>query len=74
MESNTLEQGRFSFNEIHQYIHNGCYSDGYTKVDKQDSENEPSFSAKRVLISFMSVDHQVNLWLNHQCLVGCVAS
>ena len=29
-----LEQGRFTFNHIHRYLHDGCYPSDYTKPDK----------------------------------------
>ena len=29
---NQAEQGRFTFNDIHRYLHDGRYPDGYTKL------------------------------------------
>ena len=31
---NQAEQGRFTFNDIHRYLHDGRYPDGYTKSER----------------------------------------
>ena len=43
MENDTLEQGRFTFSIIHQYLRSGCYPHGYTKSDKQALRKRAKF-------------------------------
>ena len=42
-----LEQGRFTFNDIHRYLRDGCYPDGYTKPDKLALRKRAKFFCTR---------------------------
>ena len=42
-----LEQGRFTFNDIHRYLRDGCYPDGYTKPDKLSLRKRAKFFCTR---------------------------
>ena len=42
-----LEQGRFTFNDIHRYLREGCYPDGYTKADKLALRKRAKFFCTR---------------------------
>ena len=42
-----LEQGRFTFNDIHRYLRDGCYPDGYTKPDKLALRKRAKFFCAR---------------------------
>ncbi len=37
------DQGRFTPNVIHDYLRNGCYSDGFSKSDKQALRKQAKF-------------------------------
>ena len=48
MENNAqLEQGRFAFNDIHLYLRDSCYPDGYTKPDKLALQKRAKFFCTR---------------------------
>ena len=38
-----LEQGQFTFNDIHRYLRDGCYPDSYTKPDKLALKKQAKF-------------------------------
>ena len=44
---NQAEQGRFTFNDIHRYLHDGRYPDGYTKSEKLALRKRAKFFCAR---------------------------
>ena len=44
---NQAEQGRFTFNNIHRYVHDGRYPDGYTKSKKLALRKRTKFFCAR---------------------------
>ena len=44
---NQAEQGQFTFNDIHRYLHDGRYPDGYTKSEKLALRKRAKFFCAR---------------------------
>ena len=55
------KDGRFSFEEIHQYLLQGMYPSTFSKSDKQALRKRPNFSPEKALTYSSRVEAEVRI-------------